>query len=166
MKNSITTHKSRREIEHIILECKFSGLGSVEIRKRILSKVGVQFSRPTIDKYYKTFMQGEKLSRLIIECKERAILSASSEEVENSRQPSFDNEKAKDLSVFFQDLKSWDFTQGESKARDTMQELYIDTLTLMLGNMQAHKEGKERLKPEYLKYFKELRDMFKQSSKY
>tara|TARA_R110001592_G_scaffold110772_1_gene307408 strand:- start:543 stop:1043 length:501 start_codon:yes stop_codon:yes gene_type:complete len=166
MRNSIEVHKERDLIEQIILECKFSGYGSVEIRKRILSKLGAKFSRPTIDKYYKISMQGDKLSSLIKQSKEEAILTLSTENMESSSKPSFDIGKARDLSIFFKDLKSWDFTQGESQAKDTMQELYIDTLTLMLGNMQAHKEGRERLKPEYLKYFKELREMFKHSSNY
>lgn len=166
MKNSISTHRERDSIEKIILECKFSGLGSVEIRKRIIAKLGAKFSRPTIDKHYKEFMQGERVSELIKSLREDTIIELSLENVENSNLPHFNDEKAKDLRMFFQELKSWDFTQGESKARDTMQELYIDTLTLMLGNMKAHKEGKERLKPEYLKYFKELREIFKQASNY
>ena len=60
----IKEHKHQKTIESIILHNKFDGKGSKEIQKDLISTLGFEVSRPTIDKYYKECLNGALLDEL------------------------------------------------------------------------------------------------------
>ena len=85
--SKISLSSEKAEIEKIILECKFLGLGSVEIQRQLLAKLGFKASRPSIDKHYKQTMHGESLTKLIAETKKNAVLSVQNGESGQTIQP-------------------------------------------------------------------------------
>lgn len=162
--SKISIHKEREKIEKIILECKFLGLGSVEIQKQLLSKLGLKVSRPSIDKHYKENMNGAFLTEQIARAKKSAIMSVSNGTSEQEIQaPSFCHESAKEAIKHIEEYQFYDERFGENGISDNLKEVYANTIGLIKGNFIAHTQGKERLKPEYLKYLAQLRDLVKMS---
>ncbi len=163
--SKISLSSERAEIEKIILECKFLGLGSVEIQRQLLSRLGFKASRPSIDKHYKQTLHGERLTKLIAETKKNAVLSVQNGESGQTMQPpSYCSESAKNaidhIEGYIQD--NW-CQEKDNSSCQVLQGVYADTIGLVRGNVIAHLEGKERLKTEYLKYLKEIRDLIKQT---
>ena len=164
--SKITLHKDFLKIEQIILECKFLGLGSPEIKHQLLTKLAFDVSRPMIDKHYNECMNGEVLSELIAKTRKNAILSVSngSEEGTEGIAPSFDQESANKAMKHIEAHNTdhdWGEVFGENACADNLKEIYGNTIGLVKGNFLAHLEGKERLKPEYLKYLKEVKELIK-----
>ena len=164
--SKISLSSEKAEIEKIILECKFLGLGIVEIQRQLLAKLGFKASRPSIDKHYKQTMHGESLTKLIAETKKNAVLSVQNGESGQTIQPpSYCSESAQNaiehIETYIQE--SWGQDKDNSSCQ-VLQGVYADTIGLVRGNVIAHLEGKERLKAEYLKYLKEIRDLIRQTS--
>ncbi len=158
--SKILNHSDRKRIESIMIECKFLGLGSVEIQKQLLLKLAFKVSRPSIDKHIKEHLHGDLLSELIENTKKDAVLSVS-ENTPAENVPSFCEKTSEELTSYFETYSSYSDDFGEHYPADTMKSVYSDVLALIRGNINAHKLGKERLKAEYLKYLDSLRSMIK-----
>ena len=154
----ISESADKDKIEKLIIECKFNGFGSPEIQKQLLKNLGFEVSRPGIDDYYKKRLNGERLSELIANVKKEAILSVlDPESASNSQVPNFCLKTAKKTLL---GAKKEHEISIDNKELETFFILQSKIVGLLAGNMESHLQGKERLKVEYLKYFKELKDCF------
>lgn len=141
----IAEHEDRIRIEEIIISCKFQQMGSVKIEAAIKSKLGITISRPTIDKHYKEHMNGECLSQEIEQLTRAAVMGADGGT--GLVAPVVDMDKLEAIRVQYKDVRKFD--SKIDKMRESM-------VLLMESNFNAFIEGKERLKPEYAKYLKDL----------
>jgi hypothetical protein len=153
MSNKIGEHEQRQEIEEIIIDCKFKQLGSVKIQQAIKAKLGIEVSRPMIDKYYKECMSGDVLSRNI-EAQARLLnMSAPNDGSGGFVPPVIDLDK---LDSIREQYKS------KGKGYKTKIEEIRECMALLIeSNFQAFIEGRERFKPEYSKYLKDLESIMK-----
>jgi hypothetical protein len=159
--SKILTHKDKGKIERIILEHKFKGLGSAEIQKSLLNKLGFKVSRPTIDQYYTNSMNGAVISEELSKATKNAILSVSNDEIQNEA-PAYSQEVAQRVFTFVETWKNadnWHERPDTNEAFMALSEVYASSVALLVGNMEAHVNGKERLKTEYVKYVKELKTL-------
>jgi hypothetical protein len=157
----IKEHKNRKTIESIILHNKFEGKGSTEIQKELISTLGFEISRPTIDKYYKDCLNGALLDELRQNLLQ-SIMQTASEKTAGIK-PAFCQETADTTLADVQEQKRFDYnTLSETGKRLLI--CYSNVAGLVAGNIQASINGAERLKPEYLRYFKEMREIFKNAS--
>lgn len=154
--SKLKTHAKRKEIDTIILTNKFKGLGSVEIQKEIALKTGVQVSRPTIDKHYKENMNGDLIDALKQDLIESTL--QYSDEIQSGIRPSYCEETERKILNDLQS-QSQNWYGGASNVGEVLLINYAKVGAMIQGNVDASIRGVERLKPELLKYFKELRDI-------
>jgi len=151
----ITDHPKRGEIEKIILEHRFRGEGSTLIQAALIKIVGFEATRQSIDEYYKKNLNGEFLSQLIANAKKEAIQGIEGDNGIESRQiPSFCEKTANSCLV---SLVGGDFGVELREHKIEICKIYSEIVGLVAGNVAAHKEGKERLKVEYIKFICDLR---------
>lgn len=158
MSNKIGEHEQRQEIEEIIIDCKFKQLGSVKIQQAIKAKLGIEVSRPMIDKYYKECMSGDVLSRNI-EAQARLLnMSAPNDGSGGFIPPVIDLDRLEKIKETYRNKKEKhkDFSDRVHEVRECM-------ALLIECNFQAFIEGKERFKPEYSKHLKDLEAIIKSS---
>jgi len=153
MSNIIEQSEYKKQIELIILECKFGGLGSKIIQDKIKGSLGLEFSRPTIDKYYKEVLNGDFLSEKIEELKRGSLMGGSDD---GFQIPLIDMEKLNDIRAKY-------VNKGNGTA-NKIEELKECLALLIDSNFNAFIEGKERLKIEYVKYLKDLEHILKSNS--
>jgi len=154
MSNKIAEHEKRKEIEGLIIDCKFAQLGSLKIQKEIKSKLGLDLSRPLIDKHYKELMNGDVLSRNI-EAQAKLLNMAESNDGGGGgfSPPVIDLDR---LETIREQYKS------KGKGYKTKIEEIRECMALLIeSNFQAFIEGNERFKPEYSKYLKDLESIIK-----
>lgn len=157
MSNKIAEHEKRKEIEGLIIDCKFAQLGSLKIQKEIKSKLGLDLSRPLIDKHYKELMNGDVLSRNI-EAQAKLLNMAESNDGGGGgfAPPVVDLDRLKDVMEANDSSSHVGYIRRIYSVRACMS-------LLIESNFQAFIEGKERLKPEYSKHLKDLEAIIKSS---
>ena len=158
--SKISEHKDKSKIETLILQYKFKGLGSAEIQKALLNKLAFKVSRPTIDEYYAKSMNGALISEEIGKATKNAILSVSNNEEQESA-PAYSQEVAQKVFTFVEEWKNSSYLDkpDTNEAFMALSEVYASSVALLVGNMEAHVNGKERLKTEYVRYVKELKTL-------
>ena len=154
----IKEHKHQKTIESIILHNKFDGKGSKEIQKDLISTLGFEVSRPTIDKYYKECLNGALLDELRQNLLQSIMQTASDKTA--GIKPEFCQETASTTLLDIKEQKQYAYKELSSTGQMLL-ICYSNVAGLVAGNIKASINGTERLKPEYLKYFKELREIFK-----
>lgn len=157
----IKEHKHQKTIESIILHNKFEGKGSKEIQKDLISTLGFEVSRPTIDKYYKECLNGGLLDELRQNLFQSIVQTASDKTT--GIRPAFCEESANATLVNVAEQKEWEYSPMTEVGK-VLLTCYSNITGLLVGNINASIEGKERLKPEYLRYYKEMRDIFKNAN--
>lgn len=155
MSIKIEEHPQIVNIEAIILKGKFKGDGSQKIRTSIVQELGVEISRPTIDKYYNERMNGELLSSLINEQAEALRRSEASGNGGGLAPPSVDLDKLEEIKKRYSGLS------GDKSKLQALRESFI---VMIECNLEAYINGDERLKPEYAKYLKDLESVLKSKS--
>lgn len=153
MSNKIADHKERQAIEAIIIDCKFEQLGSVKIQQAIKAKLGIEVTRPTIDRHYKEFMNGEILSRNIADQSKLLAMAEAGTGGAGFVAPIIDLEELEKIRKKY---------QGKGKGYKMKIEEIRECVALLIdSNFKAFIEGKERFKPEYSKYLKDLESIMK-----
>jgi len=157
--SKISTHKDKDKIEILIIQSKFKGLGSAEIQKALLNKLAFKVSRPTIDEYYNKHLHGNILTEEIEKAVKNAILSVSNNETIDNEKPAYKADVAESIYTFVGEYDSteWADRPEVNATFQVMRDAYSQAIGLLMGNINAHREGKERLKPEYVKYVNEIR---------
>jgi hypothetical protein len=165
--SKILQHKDKEKIDRIILEHKFKGLGSNLIQQTLLNKLAFNISRPSIDSYYEKHLNGAMMTELIAKTKKSAILSVSGngESSPDEVKPSYNQDIAQKVYTFVEDWQNskgnWADKPETNEAFMAYSEVYASAVALMVGNMQAHVNGRERLKAEYVRYVKELKGIMR-----
>ena len=159
----IKEHKHQKTIESIILHNKFDGKGSKEIQKDLISTLGFEVSRPTIDKYYKECLNGALLDELRQSLFQSIVQTASDKTA--GIKPAFCDETANTTLLDVQEQKKYGYDVNKlSETGKRFLICYSNVAGLVAGNIKASINGAERLKPEYLRYLKEMREIFKSAS--
>ena len=157
----IKEHKHQKTIESIILHNKFEGKGSKEIQKDLISTLGFEVSRPTIDKYYKECLNGALLDELRQNLFQSIVQTASEKTI--GIKPAFCQETADTTLADVQEQKRFDYNELSETGKKLL-VCYSNVAGLVAGNIEASIQGTERLKPEYLRYLKEMREIFRSAS--
>tara|TARA_R110001592_G_C13145926_1_gene747716 strand:+ start:1502 stop:1993 length:492 start_codon:yes stop_codon:yes gene_type:complete len=160
----IKEHKHKKTIESIILHNKFDGKGSKEIQKDLISMLGFEVSRPTIDKYYKECLNGALLDELRQNLLQSIIKTASDKTA--GIKPAFCEETAKTTLLDIKETCEENRYNELSGTGGNLLDCYSNVAGLVAGNIKASINGYERLKPEYLRYLKEMRSIFKEAWSY
>ena len=155
--NKIDTHAQKREIESIILSCKFSGQGSTVIAQQIKNKIGLSVSRPTIDKYYKEKMNGDTLALLMNSFKE----AIENNESPQKKPPAYELDTAQSVKETLKQANdgSYHLYTPSTEITNILERSTAELCGLIDGNIKAHIKGSEKLKIEYIKYLKELQSL-------
>lgn len=159
MSNKIAEHEKRKEIEGLIIDCKFAQFGSLKIQKEIKSRLGLDLSRPLIDKHYKELMNGDVLSRNI-ETQAGLLNMAESNDGGGGgfAPPAIDLDRLGKIRESYKKKK-----EKHKDYIDRIYEVRACMALLIECNFQAFIEGKERFKPEYSKHLKDLEAIIKSS---
>lgn len=158
MSNKIAEHEERTAIEAVIIDCKFAQFGSLKIQKEVKSRLGLDLSRPLIDKHYKEFMNGDLLSKKIEEQARLLNMSDPNDGSGGLVPPVIDLDRLEKIKETYRSKKEKhkDFSDRVHEVRECM-------ALLIECNFQAFIEGKERFKPEYSKHLKDLEAIIKSS---
>ena len=155
----IKNHQERKAIEGLILSMKIKGIGFREIAKEVSLKYGIKISHTSISNYYKKELNGEMISKSIDEMQKSILVGVGNDE--SIVKPSLDLEVYNSMleygNKFLND--SYNSTRGKVEMREELSVLLASIVGLIRGNMRAHIEGKEPLKSDYLRYYKELRQV-------
>ena len=155
----IREHQDKSAIEGLILSSKIKGIGFREIAKEISLKYGIKISHTSISNYYKRELNGELISKSIEEMRKSLLVGVGSDE--SIVKPSLDlevyNTMLESTNKYISD--SFNGTNGKEEMRGELSVLLASIVGLIRGNMRAHIEGREPLKSDYLRYYKELRQV-------
>jgi len=139
----IIGHKSQQEINDLIIDLKFGGLGFRSIAVELKNKYSIKTSHVTVSSYYKDFLNGESLDK-----------------AKSSIESKFENDG----------LLSKPYMNGEileslmkEHGKTEKGKIYAKILALCASNVDALISGEERLKGEYMKYLKDIESIMKKS---
>jgi hypothetical protein len=126
----ILGHENQSDIDKFIINSKAQKMSFRDIEKELKIDFGLVVSYVTLSAYYKEVLGGDDLD-------------FNNQDLD-IKTPYLNNEI---LEKLLSDPKS---------DKSTVNDLYANILALCASNLEAFKQGKERLKIEYVKYLKDI----------
>mgnify|MGYP000701454191 CR=1 FL=1 len=137
----ILDHEKRGEIDSLIIELKLNNIGLRVINNELKSRYGIDTSHTTLASYYKEKLRGDELDKFKEE-KEKQM-----EQVDGTSKPYINEEVLSKLM--------------DKHGTTEKGKMYANILALASSNLEAFKDGKERIKLELMKYLKDMEAIYK-----
>lgn len=133
MKITSLSEVVKAQLNELIISLRASGVSFRDISKQVQSVLNLDLSHTSISNYYKNDLNGSVIDKAI-----------QSDGLPLIGKPAFNGEL-------------FDRIKLEVEGEDIMSEIYAQILTLCKSNIQAHIDGREDLKPKYIKYLRDLK---------